>query len=50
MIVDQQISDFASTRSGVNNSPTLTKRSLITTVSTRDGELIVLGGLTQDKS
>ncbi|MEC5159124.1 type II secretion system protein GspD [Janthinobacterium sp. CG_S6] len=50
MIVDQQISDFASTRSGVNNSPTLTKRSLTTTVSARDGELIVLGGLTQDKT
>jgi general secretion pathway protein D len=49
MTVDQQISDFAKTESGVNNSPTLTKRALSTTVSAADGELIVLGGLTTDK-
>lgn len=48
--VDQQISDFARTETGVNNSPTLTKRSLSTTVTASDGELIVLGGLTQDKN
>jgi type II secretory pathway component GspD/PulD (secretin) len=47
--VDQQISDFARTETGVNNSPTLTKRSLTTTVTAVDGELIVLGGLTQEK-
>jgi general secretion pathway protein D len=47
--VDQQISDFARTESGVNNSPTLTKRSLSTTVGMMDGDLIVLGGLTQDR-
>lgn len=50
LVVDQQISDFARTESGVNNSPTLTKRSLSTTVSMFDGELIVLGGLTQDRN
>lgn len=49
MTVDQQISDFAKTETGVNDSPTLTKRSLTTTVSAADGELIVLGGLTTDK-
>lgn len=48
--VDQQISDFARTESGVNNSPTLTKRSLSTTVGMQDGELVVLGGLSQDKN
>jgi general secretion pathway protein D len=48
--VDQQISDFARTETGVNNSPTLTKRALSTTVTAGDGELIVLGGLTQDKN
>jgi len=48
--VDQQISDFARTESGVNSSPTLTKRSLSTTVGMMDGDLIVLGGLTQDRS
>ncbi|MCB5195564.1 type II secretion system protein GspD [Deefgea salmonis] len=49
MTVDQQISDFAKTETGVNNSPTLTKRALSTTVTAEDGELIVLGGLTTDK-
>lgn len=48
--VDQQISNFARTETGVNNSPTLTKRSLSTTVTASDGELIVLGGLTQEKN
>lgn len=50
LLVDQQISDFARTETGVNNSPTLTKRSLSTTVNAVDGELIVLGGLTQEKN
>jgi len=49
MTVDQQISDFGRTETGVNNSPTLTKRALATTVSAADGELIVLGSLTTDK-
>ncbi|MFZ6693657.1 type II secretion system protein GspD [Undibacterium sp. SXout20W] len=50
LTIDQQISDFAKTETGVNNSPTLTKRELSTTVSVGDGELMVLGGLTQDKN
>lgn len=49
VLVDQQISGFARTETGVNNSPTLTKRALSTTVTAAEGELIVLGGLTQDK-
>jgi general secretion pathway protein D len=49
LTVDQQISDFVKTETGVNNSPTLTKRALSTTVTLADGELIVLGGLTQEK-
>lgn len=48
--VDQQISDFAKTDTGVNGSPTLTKRSFSTDVTLADGELIVLGGLTQEKA
>lgn len=47
--VDQQISDFVKTDTGVNGSPTLTKRSFTTDVTVADGELVVLGGLTQDK-
>lgn len=50
LAVEQQISDFSRTETGVNASPTLTKRSLSTTVNMLDGELIVLGGLTQDKA
>lgn len=50
MTIDQQISDFAKTETGVNNSPTLTKRQLSTSVSLADGELILIGGLTQEKN
>lgn len=47
--VDQQISDFVATTTGVNNSPTLTKRDLKTSISVNDGDLIVLGGLAENK-
>jgi type II secretory pathway component GspD/PulD (secretin) len=43
--VRQQISSFIRTETGVDNSPTLTKRELDTTVSIQDGEVIILGGL-----
>lgn len=46
--VDQQISSFVQTTTGVNNSPTLTKRELSSIVQLHDDELIVLGGLDQD--
>ena len=49
MNIDQQLSNFVSTTTGVNNSPTLTKRALKTSVSMQDGDLIVLGGLTENK-
>jgi type II secretory pathway component GspD/PulD (secretin) len=49
LVIDQQLSNFAPTTTGVNQSPTLTKRALKTQVSVQDGDLIVLGGLTQDK-
>ena len=48
--VVQQISDFVKTETGVNGSPTLTKRSFSTDVTVATGELVVLGGLTQDKN
>jgi general secretion pathway protein D len=47
--IDQQLSNFISTTTGVNNSPTLTKRALKTSVGVQDGDLIVLGGLTETK-
>ncbi|GAB2895610.1 bacteriophage-related lipoprotein [Uliginosibacterium flavum] len=47
--IDQQLSNFIATTTGVNNSPTLTKRSLKTSISMKDGDLIVLGGLAENK-
>jgi len=49
LVVDQQISDFARTETGVNSSPTLSKRALTTTVSLADGGIVLLGGLTSQK-
>lgn len=46
----QQMSSFVSTNTGVNNSPTLIKRELKTSLSVADGELVVIGGLTEDKN
>ncbi|MCE3261587.1 MAG: hypothetical protein K0R43_666 [Pseudoduganella sp.] len=45
----QQKSSFVSTTTGVNNSPTLIKRELKTSLSVGNGELVVIGGLTEDK-
>lgn len=47
--IDQQVSSFAQTTTGLNNTPTLTKRQLSSVVSARDGEVIVIGGLRQRK-
>ncbi|MBB3345958.1 type II secretion system protein GspD [Sphingomonas sp. BK069] len=46
--VDQEISSFARTTTGVNASPTLNRRSLTNSLSLRSGELVVMGGLTED--
>jgi type II secretory pathway component GspD/PulD (secretin) len=46
--LDEQISSFVATTTGVNNSPTKNTREMTTTVSMKDGEVIVLGGLVQD--
>lgn len=47
--IDQQLSNFVVTTTGVNNSPTLTKRALKTSIGIQDGDLIALGGLTENK-
>jgi type II secretory pathway component GspD/PulD (secretin) len=47
--VDQQVSSFVNTTTGVNNSPTLTTRQISTNVSMADGDVIVIGGLRLDK-
>jgi len=44
------VSSFAVTDTGVNQSPTLSKRELSTTVAVvQSGELIVLGGLDETR-
>lgn len=45
----QQVSSFVATESGVNGSPTLNKRELRTSLSVEEGELLVVGGLTDSK-
>ena len=47
--VDQQVSSFVNTTTGVNNSPTLTTRQISTSVSVGDGDVIVIAGLRQKK-
>ncbi|EBR8158608.1 type II secretion system protein GspD [Salmonella enterica subsp. enterica serovar Newport] len=49
MNINEQLSDYAETTTGVNNSPTFTNRQITTTVNMKDGDIIVLSGLTQDK-
>jgi len=50
LTLSQQISSFVRTDTGVNNSPTLMKRELVTHVSAQSDELIMIGGLDEDKS
>lgn len=45
--VTVEISDFQKTTTGVNNSPTKNTRKSETTMGLRDGEIVVMGGLTQ---
>lgn len=47
--LEQEISDFVKTTTGVNNTPTLTKRALTTKLSLEDGDVVMLGGLTKVK-
>lgn len=49
LAVEQQLSNFVQTTTGVNNSPTLIKRELRTDVQMREGEVVMLGGLTEEK-
>lgn len=48
--INQQISDFIATTTGVNGSPTLLKRELSTQVGIRPDDVLVIGGLDQDSS
>jgi general secretion pathway protein D len=46
--IDQQVSDVAATTSSTINSPTITQRRIVTSVTVQDGETIALGGLILD--
>lgn len=45
LLLKGQVSSFSATATGVNNSPTLTKREVSTTLTIDDGEIVILGGL-----
>ncbi len=49
MNLTQEISEAILTQTGINNTPTLTKRNLQTTFSTSKNEVVMLAGLTQSK-
>lgn len=49
LAIEQQLSNFVRTDTGVNESPTLIKRELKTSISARSGDIVVLGGLTETK-
>lgn len=44
--INHELSTFVPTKTGVNNSPTLNKRSLKTDLTIKDSEILVIGGLT----
>jgi general secretion pathway protein D len=50
LVLQQQVSTFVATTTGVNASPTLLKRELTTKLSLRSGEVVVLGGLEEARS
>lgn len=50
VVVDGQVSSFSSTTTGVAGSPTLSKRQVQTSVTMDDGELLVIGGLNNNKA
>jgi type II secretory pathway component GspD/PulD (secretin) len=49
LTVVQQVSNFVSTNTGVNSSPTLIKREIRSSLSLADGEIVVIGGVSEDK-
>lgn len=47
--LSQELSNFTTTDNGVNESPTLIKRALSTDISLKDGDIILIGGLADNK-
>lgn len=48
--VRSELSNFARTETGVNDTPTLLKRLVDSTVYVNDGALVILGGLSEQKT
>lgn len=48
--VDGQVSSFSATTNGVAGSPTLSKRQVQTSVTVDDGELLLIGGLNNNRA
>lgn len=49
-VVKAQVSTFSTTVTGVNGSPTLSKREVNTVLAIDDGEIVIVGGLTGSNS
>lgn len=47
--VSQEVSAFIPTTTGVNSTPTLTKRALTSSLGLHDGDVVILGGLGQSQ-
>lgn len=47
--INQELSNFVQTQTGVNNSPTLITRAIETVVNANDDEVIILGGLDESR-
>lgn len=50
LVISQQLSSFVVTTTGLNNTPTLIKREISTMVGASDGDVILLGGLDEEKT
>ncbi len=48
--VDGQVSSFSATTTGVTGSPTLSKRQVQTTVTVDDGEILIIGGMNNNRT
>ncbi len=48
--IDGQVSTFKATSTGVNGSPTLIKREVKTVLTVGSGDVVVIGGLTDEQS
>jgi general secretion pathway protein D len=50
LLIDAQVSNFQTTTTGVSNSPTLIKRQVKTSLTMKNDEVILIGGLADQKS